>query len=299
MRNRRGARGVRAIMLALAFLLSIATAHPAAAMRAQLERPHSGERIVIIAPHVDDEALAAAGYATDALEAGASVFVVYLTAGDHSRTASAANRLTFFATAALNRKGERRLREGRLAAVSIGLDPSHLLVLGYPDRGLLRMLLRPSAAVRSTSTGKNAVPYPEAFSPGAPYRLDSIMADLSAIMRAIQPDVVIAPALQDQHPDHRAAAILVSRVLHDLSLTHDLTGAPLRLGYVIHTGTLHANRALPVANGQWVVYPLDAETLRHKRIMLSGYRSQHRSPYLHTLFARSLAAQELFLRYDG
>jgi LmbE family N-acetylglucosaminyl deacetylase len=280
-------------MLALAFLFSVATAHPAAAMRAQLERPHSGERIVIIAPHVDDEALAAAGYATDALEAGASVFVVYLTAGDHSRTAIAANRLTFFATAALNRKGERRLREGRLAAESIGLDPSHLLVLGYPDRGLLRMLLRPSAAVRSTSTGKKAVSYPEALSPGAPYRLDSIMADLSAIMRAIQPDVVIAPALQDQHPDHRAAAILVSRVLHDLRLT------PLRLGYVIHTGTLHANRALPVPNGHWVVYPLDAETLRHKRIMLSGYRSQHRSPYLHTLFARSRTAQELFLRYDG
>jgi len=280
-------------MLALAFLFSLAAAHPATAMRAQLERPHSGERIVIFAPHVDDEALAAAGYATDALEAGASVFVVYLTAGDHSRTASAANRLTFFATAPLNRKGERRLREGRLAAESIGLDPSHLLVLGYPDRGLLRMLLRPSTAVRSTSTGKNAVPYPEALSPGAPYRLDSIVADLSAVMRLIQPDVVIAPAMQDQHPDHRAAAILVSRVLHDLTLT------PLRLGYVIHTGTLHANRALPVPDGHWVVYPLAPDTLQHKRIMLDGYRSQHRSPYLHTLFARSRAAQELFLRYDG
>lgn len=259
---------------------------------AQLEPPRAGERILIVAPHVDDEALAAAGYAHDALEAGAQVFVVYLTAGDHSRTAIAANRLTFFATAPLNHKGERRLREGRRAAERIGLDPSHLLVLGYPDRGLWRMLLRPNANVRSSSTGKNAVPYAEALSPGAPYRLDSILGDLASVMRDIHPDVVIAPTLQDLHPDHRAAAVLVTRVLQELELK------PMRLGYVIHSGA-RANRAQPVADGRWVVYPLAPETAERKREMLAGYRSQHRSPYLHALFARSRAPRELFLRYDG
>jgi LmbE family N-acetylglucosaminyl deacetylase len=279
--------------VALAFLLSVAAVHSPIGPRLQLERPHFGERIVIIAPHVDDEALAAAGYANDALAAGASVFVVYLTAGDHSRTALAANRLTFFATAPLNRKGERRLREGRDAAERIGLDLSHLVVLGYPDRGLRRMLLRPDLAVRSASTGRTSVPYLEARSPGAPYRLDAILSDLTAVIQEIQPDVVIAPAAQDQHPDHRAAAVLVDRVLHDLDLK------PLRLGYVIHAGGLHANRETPVAHAEWVVYPLAPWAVERKREMLASYRSQHRSPYLLLLFERSRAPRELFLRYDG
>jgi LmbE family N-acetylglucosaminyl deacetylase len=278
---------------ALTLLLSIAAAHPAIASRPQLERPHSGERIVIIAPHIDDEALAAAGYANDALASGASVFVVYLTAGDHSRTALTANWLTFFATAGLNRKGERRLREGRIATQRIGLEPSHLVLLGYPDRGLWHMLLRPGRAIRSLSTGRKAVPYPEALSPGAPYRLDSIMSDLSAVMLDIQPDVVIAPALQDQHPDHRAAAVLVERVLRDLDLK------PVRLGYVIHSHNARTIGATPVAHAEWVVYPLAPETVLRKRWMLAGYRSQHRTPYMHALFARSRRAQEVFLRYDG
>jgi len=275
----------------LATLMSVA-AHPAAA-RSMLERPHAGERILIIAPHIDDEALAAAGYTNDALEAGASVFIVYLTAGDHSRTAMAANRLTFFATASLNHKGNRRMREGHIATERIGLDPSHLLLLGYPDRGLWRMLLRPGHSVRSASTGKKFVPYPEALSPGAPYRLESILADLTSVMREIQPDVVIAPAIQDQHPDHRAAAVIVSLVLTDLDIK------PLRLGYVIHTGALHAKGPRPVADGKWVVYPLVPDTQERKQWMLAGYRSQHRSPYLHALFARSRAPREWFLRYDG
>ncbi len=282
-----------ALALLFSILVAHPPAHPLAGSQLQLERPHAGERIVIIAPHVDDEALAAAGYANDALAAGASVYVVYLTAGDHSRTALAANRLTFFATAPLNRKGERRLREGRDATERIGLDPSHLVVLGYPDRGLRRMLLRPDLAVRSASTGKRSVPYLEARSPGAPYRLDSILSDLTAVMREIQPDVVIAPAAQDQHPDHRTAAVLVDRVLHELDLR------PMRLGYIIHTGGLHANRETPVAHAEWVVYPLAPWTVERKRNMLAGYRSQHRSPYLLLLFERSRAQQEVFLRYDG
>lgn len=283
---------------ALALLLSILVArapvaHPPLTTRLQLEHPHSGERIVIIAPHVDDEALAAAGYASDALAAGASVYVVYLTAGDHSRTALAANRLTFFATASLNHKGERRLREGRDATERIGLDPAHLVVLGYPDRGLRRMLLRPDVAVRSASTGKRSVPYLEARSPGAPYRLDSLLSDLTSVMREIQPDVVIAPAAQDQHPDHKTAAVLVDRVLHELDMH------PMRLGYIIHAGGLHTNHETPVAHAEWVVYPLDPRTLEQKRNMLAGYRSQHRSPYLMLLFERSRAPREVFLRYDG
>ena len=43
------------------------------------------DRILIVAPHVDDEAIAAGGYVFDAIANGAEVYVVYLTAGDCAR----------------------------------------------------------------------------------------------------------------------------------------------------------------------------------------------------------------------
>lgn len=274
------------LRLGVAVLCAFCAAANAVAM-VQLETPAAGERVLVIAPHIDDEGLAAAGYVNDAVAAGAEVFVVYVTAGDHSRTALAANRLTFFATAALNRKGLRRLREGRIAAQAIGLKDSNLMLLGYPDRGLHRMLRWPDRAIRSASTGKKAVPYRDARSPGAPYRLDSLLSDLESVLQEIVPDVVIAPDDQDHHPDHRTAAVLLSRVLKKLGLT------PERLGYVIHTRGPRVRRA----DRERVVYPLSAETQRKKREMLADYRSQRRSPYLRRLFARSWGRPEIFVRY--
>jgi LmbE family N-acetylglucosaminyl deacetylase len=45
------------------------------------------ERILILAPHPDDESIACAGIIQKALEAGAQVRVVYLTNGDHNELA--------------------------------------------------------------------------------------------------------------------------------------------------------------------------------------------------------------------
>src|SRR6058998_2755344 len=43
------------------------------------------DRILIVAPHIDDESIGAGGYAIDAMANGADVYVVFLTAGDCNR----------------------------------------------------------------------------------------------------------------------------------------------------------------------------------------------------------------------
>ncbi|HUP50175.1 MAG TPA: PIG-L family deacetylase [Thermoanaerobaculia bacterium] len=279
---------VRLLSFVVALLLP-----PAAGTAARLEPARPGERVVIIAPHIDDEGLAAGGYASDAIAAGADVHIVYITAGDHSRTALAVNRLTGFATARWNRKGQRRMREAHRVTEGIGLDAENLTLLGYPDRGLRRMLRNPHLSVRSASTGKRAVPYLDALSPGAEYRLENVLADLREVLESIRPDIVIAPLAEDRHPDHRAAALLVHRALGDLGLT------PIRLGYIIHTRSIHAHARADRPDGDWVSYALTPATVEKKREMLAGYRSQRRSPYLRFLFGRSRGPQEVFLRYDG
>ncbi len=51
---------------------------------AELESFKKNERILILAPHPDDESIACAGIIQKALGAGAQVRIVYLTNGDHN-----------------------------------------------------------------------------------------------------------------------------------------------------------------------------------------------------------------------
>jgi len=58
---------------------------------AKVQYPHlhaaaRKDRILIVAPHIDDESIGAGGYAIDAMANGADVYVVFLTAGDCNRS---------------------------------------------------------------------------------------------------------------------------------------------------------------------------------------------------------------------
>jgi LmbE family N-acetylglucosaminyl deacetylase len=264
---------------------------------ATLDGPVVGQTILVVAAHMDDEALGAGGYVSDAVAAGAEVFIVYVTAGDHSRTALAANRLSFFATAGLSQKAHRRMGEARRAAANVGLDESRLILLGYPDRGLRKMFRRPESTVRSASTGKRSVPYSEAFTLGAPYRLASLEEDLRSVIVELRPDLIIGPVEHDRHPDHKTTARVLRSVLAELEQR------PLHIGYLVHAtryrlpvrGSSHLAPPRHLQEEEWLVYSLSDEALDRKREMLSAHRSQQRSPYLFMLF-RSLSKQnELFL----
>lgn len=282
----------------LASLLSAALAVPLLASATatgphctMLEKPAAGDRVLVVAPHIDDEALAAGGYLQDAVKNGAEVFVVYVTAGDHSRTAVAANRLTFFATARLNRKGLRRLAEGEHATRLAGVEPSHVFMLGYPDRGLRRMLLHPDRTIRSASTGRRAVPYIQAVSPAAPYRYANLLNDLERVIAEVHPTIVIAPSVNDRHPDHRTSSIAVDQAIADDAVNAE------QLRYTVHSWSYEkpfAVNAAAAVNGQCSVYALSGDTMLRKQAMLAEYRSQRRSPYLRRVFKAFSGSTESF-----
>gem|GEM_PF-5887456 len=84
----------------------------------------SGAGILVLFPHPDDDVLTAAGVIRNATRQGVSVKIVYVTNGDLSPEASAAN-------------GLQRQEEAVVAATNfLGLAESDLLFLGYPDAGL-------------------------------------------------------------------------------------------------------------------------------------------------------------------
>ncbi len=263
---------------------------------------HAGrnDRLLIVAPHIDDEAIGAAGYAFDAVANGAEVYVVFLTAGDCNRFAARIMNKTLDPTAAnFLAVGHARIAEAHTAMQLLGVPADHYFVLGYPDRGLQAILDDKTAIIRSRGTAQKAVPYQEAMSPGSPYRFDHVMLDLERVIEIAKPTMVIAPVDFDEHSDHAATAAFTDLALQSLhSDAH-------RLGYLVHAGRIPRSllrtprRALlPPASMRsyaWATYPLTPEVKKQKDALLQTYKSQR--PYISLVRNAFVRTNELFYVY--
>src|SRR3989440_1738979 len=247
----------------------------------RLEAAARKDRILIIAPHIDDESIGAGGYAIDALANGAEVYVVFLTAGDCNRFSARLMYKTLEPTASnYLGVGNARISEARAAMHLLGIPRDHYFVLGYPDRGLRTMVDNPGAIVRSKATRENSVPYADAVTPRAEYSYASLMRDIKKVIAEVQPTTVIAPVPFDLHPDHSAAAEITDAALDELQLH------PKRLGYLVHTTRSRIHTAfvkmptralLPPARMQafsWATYGLTTAVQKTKTDLLMTYKSQ-------------------------
>ena len=102
-----------------------------------IEPATKGDRVLIVAPHMDDEAVGAGAYALDAVRGGAEVFVAFLTAGDNARfSARILSRRAMPTRDDYLHVGRTRIAEAHDALHILGVPREHIFVLGYPDRGL-------------------------------------------------------------------------------------------------------------------------------------------------------------------
>jgi LmbE family N-acetylglucosaminyl deacetylase len=244
-----------------------------------------GDRILVLAPHPDDEVLGAGGVLQQAVARGLPVRVVFLTYGDGSER----TLLGFPGRPALTPKavlamGERRREEALAAADALGVPRDRLAFLGYPDRGTLKIFTahwgeRPP--YRGLLTRATAVPYASAVRPGAPFRGEEVLADLEAEIRDFRPTKVFVSHPADLHPDHAALYLFTAVALWDLAGEVDATVFP----YLVHYPRWPERRGyrpgaplLPPADlaalGRWWALPVDAEQAARKRRALEAHRSQ-------------------------
>lgn len=192
-----------------------------------------GERLLVVAPHPDDETLAAAGLIQRVLARHGRVRVVVLTSGDaYSLAARRYFRRATLSPQDLLRFGSLRMAEARQAAQGLGLDPRDLLFLGFPDRCLARLLR--SGAAASPYTGASSVPYPECLHPGAPYSAQELEEQLKTAVASFRPTLVLLPSPRDGHPDHRAAHHLAQEALATLPRHAPGDAPPRVLTYLVH-----------------------------------------------------------------
>ncbi len=140
------------------------------------------DRVMIVAPHPDDESLATGGLIQHAIHAGAALRVLYMTDGDDNPWAQLVCEGRWPRSAADRaRWGVRRQREALAALARLGL-PAHMArFIGLPDQGLTALLL-------------GADPRP--------------VEALAAELQEWRPSILVAPSTHDHHPDHSATAVL-------------------------------------------------------------------------------------------
>jgi LmbE family N-acetylglucosaminyl deacetylase len=171
--------------------------------------------VLVVAPHPDDESLCCAGVIQRARADGARVAIVWLTSGDaFELDAIVVEHRMRPGKTGLARLALERMAEARAAAGLLGVGADGQFFLGYPDRGLQRLLGdRYYSSLRSHYTGSDSVPYANALAPGSAYQGRNLERDLGTLLDRLQPTLVLAPTPLDAHPDHRAAGELVMRLM--------------------------------------------------------------------------------------
>lgn len=242
-----------------------------------------GQRILILAPHPDDETLCCGGMIAGAIVAGAQVSVVWATAGDGFEfAASLAERTLDPGDPQMRALGQTRAQEALKAAAALGIPASHTVMLGYPDGGLSALFTTNyTETYTARTTGASAVYVRGAQTPGAPFTGQALEADLGRVLDRVKPDLVLAPAPQDFHPDHRTLSYIALRLMSARGQAGRLRfwGVHGGLEWPVPKG-LHPELPLtlpPLADRlPWQRVDLSAPELRRKQQATDAYATQTR-----------------------
>ena len=266
------------------------------------------DRILILAPHPDDEAVGCAGIIQQAVKAGAALDIAYLTNGDHNQFAFIVyeKRIPLLKGEFLH-MGEVRRSEAIKAMQSLGLSADKLIFLGYPDFGTFAIFLKhwgDAPAYKSMLTRASAVPYKENLSFDIPYKGESILEDLEWVIMRVRPTKIFVSHPADANADHKALYLFMEVALSDLEkevprpevytyLVHRVNW-PLPRRYHPELPLLPAPQCTD-SQVSWFKFDLTARQIEAKRAAILCYKSQTESSAFYLLsFARK---NELFSDY--
>ena len=244
------------------------------------------DRILVLAPHPDDEVLGAGGVIQQAVAMKLPLKIVFLTNGDSNQWSFLLYRkhpVVF--PGAVEAMGLVRHDEAMTASRILGVDPQNLIFLGYPDFGTLNMWYyhwnqRP--AYRSIMTRVTAVPYKNAYRFAAPYKGEEILKDIRSILRDFKPTKIFVSHPADHNGDHLAFYLYLRVALWDEGMDGKVQVYP----YLIHYLTWPKSKGFhPEINltppealeGQaiWKQYHLSAVQIENKKKALQAHKTQY------------------------
>jgi len=193
------------------------------------------DRILILAPHPDDESLATGGLIQRATKAGAKVRVLFATDGDNNPWPQRfLERKLQIGISDRARWGRRRRNEAVTALQLLGLPKNCVRFLGLPDQGVTDLLMRAE---------------------------ESVLFTLWAEFKEWDPTLFVMPSATDAHPDHSALFVLVHLAMMRLDRP------PRTIRFIIHPSRRQSER------GKITLHLTEPETQR-KRAAILAHESQ-------------------------
>jgi len=167
-------------------------------------------RTLIVAPHPDDDVIAAAGLIQRALDSGADVRIAVVTDGESNPWPQRYMHRKWFITDADRAAwGAMRRREALDALLRLGVREESTTFLAFADQEI-------AALARSND--------------------DKLLVALQSLIAAFRPTLIVSPSTFDLHADHRAIAWYV----------HKAAGETPVATYVIHGDTPESRRAVRI-----------------------------------------------------
>jgi N-acetyl-1-D-myo-inositol-2-amino-2-deoxy-alpha-D-glucopyranoside deacetylase len=261
-------------------------APPARARAARLPISHD-TKLLVVAPHPDDEVLGGGGLMQHVRAAQGAVHVVYLTDGDgFPEGVEAEDRVTTPTATDYRGYGRRRRHEAREALSALKLGSYTTTFLSFPDGGLCTLMSKywsdRTSAFRSPYTRLNRPPRAEMLIPDAEYRGEDLTQELARIIGEMRPTMIAVPRREDQHADHCAAWFFVADALGDVERINPDLRVEL-LNYIIHWDDWPFEEAGPGLSpppglrggiSGWIALPLTSRELAAKRDALKKYETQ-------------------------
>jgi len=185
--------------------------------------------------------LGCAGLIHQSCRVGARVRVAMLTNGDGFRVAVERQYRNLKPSPHDHVRFARlRQEEARKALSILGLRPSDVLFLGYPDRGLIELWNEhwsPSRPYVSPHTGASRSPYQTTYSLPAVYCGQSLLADIKRIVTEDRPTDVYVTHPSDDHPDHAAGSAFVTLAVRQLREEGHTWAQRIKIRYyLVHRG---------------------------------------------------------------
>ena len=258
-----------------------------------LPAPTSHTRLMVFAPHCDDETLGCAGLIQQTIRAGGKAQAVIVTNGDGFRAAVEVQ------TGKLRvepqdyvRFADTRQQESVRALANLGVTSDNVMFLGYPDQGLQALWndnWTPARLYTSATTRCDHAPYATVFHAHAAYCGQSVLDDIKTTMRRFHPTLVTVTHPSEDHADHAATAAFVSRALQELQADpmEAVWAKQTRLEhYLVHRGDwplpqkagiadpLTPPVELAQADTYWRTLPLTPAQTRRKAQSISLYPTQ-------------------------
>jgi N-acetyl-1-D-myo-inositol-2-amino-2-deoxy-alpha-D-glucopyranoside deacetylase len=194
-------------------------------------------RLLVLAPHCDDETLSSAGLILAAQRAGIQVRVVIATNGDGFLFATIRDFHKIYPSHAdFIHLGELRQQESLAALATLGVKAEQVTFLSYPDRGtpyLWNADWLASRPYRSPYSGDTRSPYQLTYNPRSVYAGADYLGDLTSILETYRPDLIVYPHPDDVHPDHWGLNVF-TRLSITLRRHGDPSFNPTELTYLVH-----------------------------------------------------------------